>query len=447
LPVLSFPLNWTDQERASQVMACHGCGECRSVEPMMRMCPTFRGLRAEAATPRAHANLLRQIATGVVDPRKWGSEELRSHAELCVHCDLCRDECPAGIDVSLLMLEAKAAAVENHGLTPSGWLLSHMDVWARWSSRLPVLGNLMLRSQTARRLLERSFGLSRHRVMPRAQRFSFLRRADRLGVTRPRPNLPGPRVAYFVDLFANHFDPELAETAVSLLLRAGVNVYVPSRQRGSGMASLVVGDLDRTRHLVAANLRILGNAVRDGYTVVCSEPTATLMLTRLAPKLTDDLDAALVAERTMDLGQYLKGLDARGGLPEPTVPIPARAGYHQPCHLKALNIGTPGLDLVRAIPGLEVEFIDRGCSGIAGVFGLARKNFRTSLRSGRDLRSRLKDPDIQFGVTECGTCRMQMEQGLTKRTVHPIKLLAIAHGMLPELRATLTAPKPRHEMS
>jgi Fe-S oxidoreductase len=254
-------------------------------------------------------------------------------------------------------------------------------------------------------------------------------------------------VAYFIDLFANHFDPQLAESAVSVLLRAGVNVYVPTGQRGSGMASLVVGDLDRTRQLVTANLRILGNAVRDGYTVVCSEPTAALMLTRLGPKLTDDLDAALVADRTMDLGHYLKGLQDRGGLPDPTVAIAAKAGYHQPCHLRALGVGTPGLDLVRTIPGLEVEFIDRGCSGIAGVFGLARKNFRTSLRSGRDLRSRLKDPDIQFGVTECGTCRMQMEQGLTKRTVHPIKLLAIAHGMLPELRATLTAPKPRHEMS
>ena len=148
------------------------------------------------------------------------------------------------------------------------------------------------------------------------------------------------------------------------------------------MAALVAGDVDHARDLALANLRVLGNAVRDGYTVVCSEPTAALMLRQEYLKLTDDLDAALVAENTLDVGQYLAGLDARGLLPRPEHPLRARVGYHQPCHLRALDVGTPGLDLIRGIPELDVEFIDRGCSGMAGTFGLARDNFRTSLRAG-----------------------------------------------------------------
>src|SRR5262249_12889868 len=151
---------------------------------------------------------------------------------------------------------------------------------------------------------------------------------------------------------------------------------------------LVAGDVDRARDLVLANLRALGNAVREGYTIVCSEPTAALMLRREALRLTDDLDAALVAEKTMDVGQYLAGLVSRADLRRPEPPIPARAGYHQPCHLRALEAGTPGLDLIRTIPGLEVEFVDRGCSGMAGTFGLAARNFRDSLRAGRGLLRR-----------------------------------------------------------
>jgi Fe-S oxidoreductase len=115
--------------------------------------------------------------------------------------------------------------------------------------------------------------------------------------------------------------------------------------------------------------------------------------------------------------------------------------------LRALQIGTPGLDLIREIPGLEVEFIDRGCSGIAGTFGLARKNFRNSLRAGRGLRSRLRDPDLELGATECGACRMQMEQGSTKRTMHPIKLLAAAQGLNPSLKLRFKAAKSRHILS
>ncbi len=70
-----------------------------------------------------------------------------------------------------------------------------------------------------------------------------------------------------------------------------------------------------------------------------------------------------------------------------------------------------------------------------------------SLRAGRGLHNRLRDPDIELGSTECCTCRMQMEQGLTKRTLHPMKLLALSYGLNPSLRRHVLEPKPRHAIS
>jgi len=451
-PTLAGPLpllRWAggDGGMLAEASACNGCGECRTGEPTLRICPTFRALKTEAASPRAKAVLMQQVASGAVDPRSWGSEEFKQHADLCIHCNLCRSECPSGVDVSTLMLEAKAAYVENHGLSPNDWALSRVDLWAGLASRVPIAANAVLRNRASRWVLDRAFGLSKHRSIPRVHRTPFVRRADRLGLTKARPHAEGPRVAYFVDVYANHFDQELAESTVAMLRLAGVNVYVPRAQRGSGMPALVVGDLDHARHLAAANLRVLGDAVRDGYTIVCSEPTAALMLRREYPKLTDDLDAGLVAEHTRDVGEYLAGLAALGRLPAPEHAIRARVGYHQPCHLRALGAGTPGLDLIRTIPELDVEFIDRGCSGMAGTFGLARDNFRTSRRAGRGLLNRLRDDDIELGATECGACRMQMEQGVRKRTLHPMKLLALAHGLNPALRRHLKKPKPKHSVS
>jgi FAD/FMN-containing dehydrogenase/Fe-S oxidoreductase len=447
LPILDHPLRWPDRGRDEHILACNGCGACRSREPTLRMCPIFRANGAEAASPRAKVNVLRQIAAGVLDVKTWGTEDLKGVADLCVHCHLCRPECPAGVDVSTLMIEAKAAYVEAHGLGLSDWAFARLDLWAGIASRFPRVVNAMLSSRPARWFLERVFDLAGPRRLPRAHRRPFVRRAERSGLTTPRPHEPGPRVAYFVDVFANHFDQELAESVVAVLRLAGVNVYVPRKQRGCGMPALVAGDIEHAREIALANLRVLGDAVRDGYTVVCSEPTATLMIKHEYLKLTDDLDAGLVADATMDVGQYLAGLATRGQLPSPSTPLHAKVGYHQPCHLRALDVGTPGLDLIRAIPGLDVEFIDRGCSGIAGTYGLARRNFRTSLRAGRGLRRRLRDDDIELGSTECGTCRMQMEQGLPKRTLHPLKLLALAHGLNPSLRHRFKDPKPKHALS
>jgi Fe-S oxidoreductase len=315
------------------------------------------------------------------------------------------------------------------------------------ASRLPILYNALVTSRPGRWLLERIFGIARQRGLPRAHRTPFVRRAARRGLTKPRPHASGPRVAYFVDVFANYFDQELAESVVAVLHQAEVNVFVPPGQRGSGMAALVAGDVDHARDLALANLRVLANAVRDGYTVVCSEPTAALTIRQEYLKLTDDLDAALVAASTMDLGQYLAGLRARGQLPVPGHSVRTRAGYHQPCHLRALGVGTPGLDLIREIPGLDVEFIDRGCSGMAGTYGLTRDHFRTSLRAGRGLLNRLRMGDIGIGATECGACRMQMEQGVTKRTLHPIKLLSLGYGLNPSLLRHIQEPKPRRMLS
>lgn len=440
-------LRWPELSLVETASACNGCGTCRTLDPTWRMCPSFRATRREEASPRGQANLIRQIAAGLVDPRLWGSEELKARADLCIHCKLCESECPSGVDVSSLMLEAKAAYVENHGLSPSDWIFSRIEMWARLGARLPILTNLLLRGRGSRWLLERLMGLSSRRILPRVSRTSFIDRAARMGLVRPRPQLPGPRVAYFVDVYANYYDQELAESVVSVLQLAQVHVFVPPRQRASGMSALIVGDVDHAREQALANLRVLANAVRDGYTIVCSEPTAALMIRREYTRLTEDLDAALVAANTMEVGQYLLGLEERGLLPRPSEPLSAKVGYHQPCHLRALDVGMPGYELMRRVVGLDVEFIDRGCSGMGGTYGLARDRFWPSRRSGRGLLRRLREGDIEIGSTECGACRIQMEQGIPKRTLHPVKLLAMGYGLNPTLRQHFKDPKPRHVMA
>jgi heterodisulfide reductase subunit B len=71
---------------------------------------------------------------------------------------------------------------------------------------------------------------------------------------------------------------------------------------------------------------------------------------------------------------------------------------------------------------------------------LRRENFRASLRAGWGLISSLRAPNLDAGATECSTCKMQMEQGTTKPTIHPLKLLALAYGLMPEAAALIGTP-------
>jgi hypothetical protein len=49
----------------------------------------------------------------------------------------------------------------------------------------------------------------------------------------------------------------------------------------------------------------------------------------------------------------------------------------------------------------------------------------------------MRKGDLVAGVTECSGCKMQMEQGTEVPTIHPLKLLALSYGLLPEIHTRL----------
>jgi Fe-S oxidoreductase len=108
--------------------------------------------------------------------------------------------------------------------------------------------------------------------------------------------------------------------------------------------------------------------------------------------------------------------------------------------MKALDVGLPAVNLLGLVPGMRVRTIEKGCSGMAGMYGFQRKYYRTSLRIGLPLISELRTAAVQAGTSECSTCRIQMEQGSALPTIHPVKLLALAYRLMPELRGLLNRP-------
>lgn len=431
-------LNWSLDELSQTARSCNGCGACRSQQAEVRMCPIFRYGPAEESSPRAKANLMRGILSGQLDPTTLDKDDFKAVADLCVNCHMCRQECPASVDIPKLMTEGKGFYVRTNGLTTSDWAMANIDLLSRWGSLLSPLANWTLGNRWARWLLEKTLGIAQGRKLPRVASRSFLRVAARRKLTRPSRRT-GLKVLYFVDTYANYHDLQLAEALVAILEHNAVGVYVHPLQRPSGMPFISHGALGRARRLAEQNVTLLAEAVRLGYHIVTTEPSAALCLTHEYLSLVDDDDARLVADNSSEACEYLWKLHESGKMQLDFRPVHATLGYHMPCHLKALNVGSPGESLLRLVPGLVVNRIERGCSGMAGTFGLQRKNFRASLRAGRGLITGLRDPRLQAGATECSTCKLQMEQGAAKPTLHPLKLLALSYGLMPEVADLLAA--------
>lgn len=430
-------LVWRETAPELEAGKCTGCGDCRPRAGVRRMCPAFDAAGLEEASPRAMANLVRQLAD---TPGGLGSDEALAVVGRCTNCKMCREECPSRVDVPRLMIEAKARRVAEHGLERVSWVLARADRLAAFASRLAPLANGVLGTRPGRWVLEKLIGLSRRRRLPALAHRTFLAAARGEG----RPRLPAdpdvPKVALFADTFTNVFDPSVGHAAAAVLRHNGVHVVVPPRQWGSGAAPLAQGDLETARDLAVRNVRALADYARDGFRIVCPEPTAAVTLAQDYLLLLDDPDAAAVAAATTELTAYLGELRAAGRLRTDFRPLDLVLGHHVPCHVKALRGPAAGPGLLGLVPGLTVRTIDVGCSGMAGAWGLAAANYDASLRAGRRMIEAFDRPGLLYGSTECGSCRLQMQEGTGKRALHPVQYLAHAYGVMPELATRLRTP-------
>ena len=393
------------------------------------MCPMYRGNPAEEAAPRAKANLLAAVLAGGMDARGLATDAVRAIADTCFNCHQCRSECSAGVDIPALVMELKGAHFAANSAPLQRWLLSRVDALSACGGAVRPLANWALANPQSRWLLEKLVGIAQGRKLPVFSGNQFLRWAARRGITRPSRR-SGPRVLYFLDTYARRHDPLLAQAFVTVLERNGIGVFVDPRQVAAGMPLVSEGDLDGARRLARTNMRVLAEAVRLGYRIVCTEPSAVTCLRHDYPLLLDDDDMDRVTAATCDATTFLWELHRSGGLRLDFQPLASRVLSPAPCHARTSAAPTPTEHLLRLIPGLAVQAADRGCSGMAGTFGLSREHYRASLRVGLGLVAAMRDGGVDAGATECSACRIQMEQGTTKPAVHPVKLLAKAYGLL-----------------
>jgi Fe-S oxidoreductase len=418
---MSERLVWDAGGAAAEAERCHGCATCRTLPAALtRMCPVYKATRLEAASPRAKANLLREIAAGRLEGTD-ALEGLERVADLCVLCESCKLDCPSKVDVPKLMVEAKARVAAEGGSRLWRGLFARLDALSRLATPFAPLVNAMNRFGPVRWLMERVAHIDRRRPLPS---LAWRPLRSRLRRRKPSDRTPsGRRVVYFPDVFAAYNEPALGEALVALLECAGAHVQVPPL-RGCGILALCYGDPAFARRAVEYNLDTLADLVHQGYDVVVSEPTALLCLREAYGDFVSGGRAAEVAAHSYDACSYLLELRRNGEFDAELSPVPLRLGHHTPCHARALGLAEPILELLREIPELAVEAVEEGCCGIAGSAGVRSDKYDLSMQIGAALFERLGDERLDGAVTPCSTCRMQIEHGTRRTCWHPLHLLA-----------------------
>jgi len=421
-------LLFKDDELELELEQCYGCGLCLGREPTLRMCPVFRATGEELGSSRAKANLLHFWATGQLDEKDFESPEFRKFLDLCVNCKMCERQCPSGTNISMLMTAARAEYVRRKGLRRTEFVLSRNRYLSRMGSLFSPLSNFVMALPISKWMLERVTGIDKRRSMPRFGRGSFLTGGRKyLAAAEPIAE-PVDKVAYFVDTYANFNDHELGYAVLDVLRHNGVEVILP-KQRPAPVPAIVYGDVKLARRDLSYSVTHFAEAVRNGYKIVCSEPSAALCLKDELRHYISGEEAALVSQNTFELMNYLMTLREQGKLKPASSLNGEKFVYHLPCHLCAVGDETATLRLLREHFNVDVTDLQAGCCGLSGTFGMQQKNYDLASNISKSLKDALKAAPTQNVLTECAACKMQIEHIAPTTTTHPIKLLADSYGL------------------
>jgi len=357
-----------------------------------------------------------------------GLDKAAEFAHLCISCGLCKEICPADIDIPMMIAKVKEEDVKKNGQLTPNKVLSRSDDFARVASATAPVSNWVIQSRVTRAFMDRFLGISKKRRLPRFERRTLEKQFPSIAKSITNPKA---RVVYFVDLVANYNEPALGVRAVNLLQQSGVEVILPPKLKPSGMPYISYGELEKARKIAEWNVNILADYIEKGYQIVSTEPTAVYCLRFAYPKLLGNSEGSVkVANNSYEYFEFLEKINStpmkkfgNGTSDDGAI------GFHIPCHQRALSSGKFTIAALEKA-GYRVKVIETGtCCGMAGTFGLKKGplGYDLSLAVGKPLFDLFnkEDPPIKIIATESSVCTMQLEDGTKCELVHPLNLMTI----------------------
>ncbi len=412
-------LDWSEQPQSATggaragllaaVEMCNNNGTCRKFDAGV-MCPSYRVTRDEVHLTRGRANTLRLALTGQLGPDAMAGDDVAEAMKLCVSCKACKRECPTGVDMSKMKIEALHARAARHGVGLRDRLVAELPRYGRIAAAFAPLANLRNQVPALARLGERVAGLAASRPLP-AWRKDWFRdsEADADG-----------NVLLLADTFNRYFEPENLRSAVRVLRAAGFRPSVASagsRPLCCGRTYLSAGMVDRAR----AEARRTLDALAGDRPVIGLEPSCLLTLRDEFASMLPGPETASLAGRALLIGEFLQRHAPKLALR----PLAATAHVHGHCHQKAFGAFADGLATLRRVPDLAVTPIASSCCGMAGAFGYGVETQAASLAMAEAgllpaIRAAAADDII---VADGTSCRHQIADLSGRRAIHSIRLI------------------------
>lgn len=410
-----------EEKDYDRLLECVHCGLC------LPACPTYAEDGNEADSPRGRIYLMKKLADGKLE----FTENVVRHMDLCLGCTACETACPSGVNYGHLIEKTRAVLEENYPRPLEDKLLRRtMAALLPYPERLELalLPARALRAAGLDGLLEsklfKSFAPTKLKSMlsllpnelpPMGARYQ-------LGEIIPAEGERKYRVALLTGCVMSVMFAQTNEATARVLSKNGCEVVIPPGMGCCGALHTHMGYHGEGCDFARKNVNALNPADVDA--IIINAAGCGAMVKQYGELLEDQAGianaAAEFAAKTRDVSEFLDEIE----LNTEFGPYPARAVYHDACHLAhAQRVRLQPRKLLQQIPELELVPLNESdmCCGSAGPYNLVEPEMAERLQKRKV--SNVAAADVDLVINGNPGCSLQILAGLKTAGLEHVEVL------------------------
>ena len=341
----------------------------------------------------------------------------------CINCKRCEVACPSNVKIGDII---QAARIKYSKKQPKlrDYILANTDLVGTLSTPFAPIVNTTLGLKPVKAILDGVMKIDHRRTFPKYAFGTFESWYKK--VAEKQAAYPS-QVSYFHGCYVNYNNPQLGKDLIKVMNAFSIGVQLLEKEKCCGVALISNGLIKQAQKQARTNINSIRKSVLEkNIPVIATSSTCTFTIRDEYPHLLD-IDNADVREDVELATRYIYRL-----LSQKKTKLNFKTGkkikvaYHTPCHMEKLGWAYYSIELLKLIPNIELTILDSQCCGIAGTYGFKKENYKTSQDIGEPLFKQIEALDIDCVVTDCETCKWQIEMSTSKRCEHPISILSNA---------------------
>ena len=341
----------------------------------------------------------------------------------CLNCKRCEVACPHDVRIGDIIQAARIKySKKKPGLREM--MLANTDFMGTMATTMAPVVNMSLGLKPVKAILDGVMKIDAHRTFPKyaSQKFVTWFKCH----AQAQQAQYQKQVSFFHGCYINYNYPQLGKDFVRVMNALGYGVQLLDREKCCGVALISNGLIDQAKKQAQLNIDSVRASVKAGRQVIGASSTCVFTMRDEYPHLlgidnADVRDSINLATRFVQM--ILESGKAKLKFRKD---FKLRVAYHTACHMEKMGWAAYSIQLLRQIPGVEVTVLPSQCCGIAGTYGFKKENYPTSQAIGNSLFEKIEALKPDFVVTDCETCKWQIDMSTSVPVQHPISILAAA---------------------